>query len=494
MLLLFELKKIIKRLSFWGIVGIVVAAALISMSVTLIFFRKEPAKADCRNAYANLSAQLQSNSWQTNSAGQKGLKDDFENKLGEFHTAYRELNTVTSTGVSADTEFADAYLKFLTFADAFEAVIPQYWLFHTGTYKAAEIEVDTLYGFFVEHNLPLLNAYWEELTLFNVLKNMLPRELTDGQLAELNELIARLNNGSDGSTAYINAAYKILHNNYALSLDANFNRNLAEYTDFEHYNKDTAKAEITLNEYLIEKNLYDTTAHAFVFGDIYNGSNTVSLFDFIFTNLEIIGIPLAIIAIIFMSCAFFTDIYTQTIIESVSSRRRRISVIISKILAVWLAMIFVIVALTAIYTVVGILGFGAAANADIAALFNNKTPFVMKQVNYFVLYLLSILFKLSVFMLAAGLFSLSRARPTVIVGLSLAVTTAIILCNALLGASIFYQFVPLLAIEPIKYAGAELFMSPMPTAFNILYTLPVMAVFAAVGFFQLVYNFSKKDF
>jgi hypothetical protein len=195
-----------------------------------------------------------------------------------------------------------------------------------------------------------------------------------------------------------------------------------------------------------------------------------------------------------MSCAFFTDIYTQTIIESISSRRRRISVVISKILAVWLAMIFVILTLTAVYTVVGIFVFGAAANADIAALFSNKTPFVMSQVNYFVLYIISLLFKLSVFMLSAGLFSLSRARPAVIVALSLAVTAAIILCNALLGPFIFYQFIPLAALEPIKYFGAVLFMSPMPNAFNIWYTLPVMAAFVVVGFFQLVYNFSKKDF
>jgi hypothetical protein len=279
-----------------------------------------------------------------------------------------------------------------------------------------------------------------------------------------------------------------------VSLDENFDRNLAEYSGFSGYNPHTAQADITLNKYLLENNLYDSSSGAFKFGDIYNGNNNVSLFDFVFTNLEIIGVPLAILAIIFMSCAFFTDIYTQTIIESVASKRRRISVVISKISAVLLALVFVLLCLTAIYIAVGILIFKATIGADIVALFNNDTPVVWTQVNFLLLYLLSLLFKLSVFILAGGLFSLSKVRPNIIVGLSLLTAAAMLAANALLGGIIFYQFVPLLALEPIKYFGAVLFMSPVPVDFNILYTLPVLFTLVAVGFFQVVYNFSKKDF
>jgi Flp pilus assembly protein protease CpaA len=66
--------------------------------------------------------------------------------------------------------------------------------------------------------------------------------------------------------------------------------------------------------------------------------------------------------------------------------------------------------------------------------------------------------------------------------------------NALLGGFIFYQFIPLLALDPIKYFGAKLLMSPMPTDFHYLFTLPLFGALVIVGFFQLVYNFSKKDF
>jgi hypothetical protein len=277
-------------------------------------------------------------------------------------------------------------------------------------------------------------------------------------------------------------------------LDENHTRNLAEYAGFEEYDRNTAAAEVTLNEYLLANSLHDSSARAFTFGDIYNGSSTVSLFDFVFTNLEIVGVPLAIITIIFMSCAFFTDIYTQTVIESVASRRRRISVVISKILAVWTAVTCVILGLIAIYTAVGILFADATVGADIVALFNNDTPLVWTQANYFLLYLVSLLFKLSVFMLPAGLFSLSRVRPSVIVSMSLLTVTAILLANALLGGMIFYQYIPILAVEPIKYFGATLFMSPAPTDFNILYTLPLLCAVVIVGFFQIVYNFSKRDF
>jgi hypothetical protein len=154
----------------------------------------------------------------------------------------------------------------------------------------------------------------------------------------------------------------------------------------------------------------------------------------------------------------------------------------------------VILGLVAVYTAVGIMFADATVGADIAALFNNDTPLLLTQANYFLLYLVSLFFKLSVFMLPAGLFSLSRVRPAVIVAMSLLVVTAILLANALLGGVIFYQYIPLLATEPIKYFGATLLMSPTPTDFNILYTLPLLSAVVIVGFFQIVYNFSKRDF
>ncbi|MDR1917392.1 MAG: hypothetical protein LBQ05_00180 [Christensenellaceae bacterium] len=496
MLLLFELKKIVRRISLFGILGFIIVTAMISVAITLLFFNDKPENISYRTQYAELTAQLDIGTWNAHRPTQSAIKFS----LDEFHTAYKQLNTVASiNGTDSPLYIAaknSATQKFTIIKEEFENLEPEYWLIFTGDLQKLTAATEILTDFYItgEISLAQMNTEWETLKLSSIIDNMVVQELSSAQLYELNELTTRLNDSDDGGNAYINCAYRLLYNSYALELDENTARNLAEYTGFNEYNHNAAVAAVTLNEYLLANNLYDSSAHPFTFGDIYNGNNTVSLFDFIFTNLEIVGVPLVIITIIFMSCAFFTDIYTHTIIETVASRRRRISVIISKIFAVWVATFCVILGLIAIYVTVGILFTDATVGADIVALFNNDTPLVWTPANYFALYLLSLLFKLSVLMLSAGLFSLSRVRPSIIVGLSLLIAMAILLANALLGGIIFYQYIPILALEPIKYFGATLFMSQMPTAFNILYTFPILGAVVVVGFFQIVYNFSKRDF
>jgi hypothetical protein len=490
MLLLYELKKILKRITVWGFLGFILAVAAVSLLVTHLLFNNKPARVDHSADYAELKQQIEN--WDIN----KTNRADLKTALDEFHNAYKVMNAKAATGVNYGAELSAAKSKFTIFATRFAAIQPEYWFIRPNELESLKNGMTTLRGFYIEERISLaaVNTEWETIRLSNVIDNMFVQELPPAQLDELNGIIAELDANDDNSVSYINCAYQVLYNNYALLLDKNFDGNIFHFTNFTDYNPDTATAAVTLNNYLLEKGLHDNSAHAFAFGDIFNTNNSISLFDFIFTNLEIAAIPLAIIAIIITASAFWTDIHTNVIIETVASRRKRAAIVLTKIFASLIAILGVLLSLILIYTLSGTLLFDATVTPNIVALFNNRTPMVFTPANYFAFYILSLIFKLFVFMLGAGLFSLSKSAPIFVVGFSLLAALLMILTNALFGPVIFYQYVPLLALEPIKYFGAKLFMSPMPTQFNILYTLPLLGALVIIGFFQLVWNFAKKDF
>jgi hypothetical protein len=210
--------------------------------------------------------------------------------------------------------------------------------------------------------------------------------------------------------------------------------------------------------------------------------------------MELAVIPLIILSTVLAAAAFFTDIHQNTIITALSARRGRRSIAVSKLSAVLIAAAGAALVLTAAYTIIGILFYNAGAADPTAYLFNGTEPAVMTSVNYYTVYFLSLILKLSVFIITAGLFSLSKAEPLYAVGLTLLTAIMIILTNAIFGGFLFYQFIPILAIDPINYFGATLFLSPMPPEFNILYTMPLFFAIVAVAIWQLIYNFRKRDF
>ena len=93
-----------------------------------------------------------------------------------------------------------------------------------------------------------------------------------------------------------------------------------------------------------------------------------------------------------------------------------------------------------------------------------------------------------------GLFSFTKTKPFVIIGFTTLVCIAVVALNFFLGGFWFYQFVPLLGLDPIRYFGAELLLAPMPSTYNILFTFPVMLVITIILYWILIRKFRSHDF
>jgi ABC-type transport system involved in multi-copper enzyme maturation permease subunit len=468
----------LKRIPIIGIGIFIAVVAAVTVSVSGAAFETKYSPVDNTVKYNTLKTTILN--WGTEAA-QENIVDSFN----EFRQKYRELNDSTYDSTETVNKYNAAKTDFNAFKTQYNNMGQIYWLIHKDHFVELDAMLGVLTTFFANTYSTAdevidglkINLQWSGGSILDILGNMYLQKLTNKQLAELNTITA---------LPPSNEAYEVLYNTYAAYIDETFEGFLADYIGFENYNRFDADGKAALNRYIIDNNLQGKYSNAFSFGDVTNTAIGVSLFDYVFNNMEMATVPLILIVIILTACVFFTDIEQNTIIMTLSTRRRRTGVVLSKLLAVFVTTVAVTVCLSLIYIACGLVFYNAAVAEPIVCLFNGASPTVITQVNYFVIYILSLLFKLSVFIAGAGLFSLSKADPKIIVGATLLVAIAIILSNALLGG--------IVGIDIIKYFGATLFMSPTPKVSWMIYTLPVVAAAVAVAFWQLLHNFRKKDF
>lgn len=497
MLFIYEMKKILKRISPLIIVVFILAVAAVTIITSASAFNTPPTPVDHTPAYTALQAKIAQ--WD------EPRQEEISTAFSTFYDKYKDLNAATynhpdllvtkynETRTAFQDFYAVYYKRFINDGNTDQTT--NYLLVrreYIRDLNAIMVKLDTFLTGEKDADAILkglaINAEWKGVTTQAILNNIFVQRIAPADLAALKEFCQTHTPSND--------AYDYVYNQYLLAVakSSQYTGSLSDYDGFTDYvDAATSTRAITLAAYRLA-HPENAFTHAFAFGQIYNNTPQVSIMDFIFTNLEMATIPLLILVIILATCAFFTDTYQRTIITTLAATRKRTSVIIVKTLAVFTLTLMALLLFTGIYAVSGVLFFNGTLAPDILFLLNGTTAVVMSQLNYFVLYFLSLLFKILPFIAICGLFAFAKANPWVIVGGTIAVSSVVILCNGLLGGFWFYQFIPLLALDPIRYLGAELFFAPTPPTFNIWYTLPVMLVIIVYLYWQLIHNFKRKDF
>lgn len=500
MLFGYEFKKIWRRVSPILLIVCLVGIAAVTMLTSLIAFNHVPATpTDVDVEYAALADKI--NHWDLNR--QLQASKAFDN----FYAAYKHLNTDTATASDAViiSDYQSARNAFENFySDYYHQLTSasDYLLVKGDDITALDDVLIKLDAFFVpelENATAIrkglkINATWEAANIETVLSNLQIQIMTDENLTTLQQFFT--NHPANIPDQNYHDAYDYAVNYYWLSIDHHtpHDENLNQYQGFTDYqNQDASTQAIITAEYRLN-HPDQNFAQPFAFGKIYNNGVTISLLDFVFTNLEMAAIPLLLLVIIVATAAFFTDTYQNTIITAVAATKNRTLVIVNKALVVLTLSVVGLLLFTALYLISGWLFFQGTLTNDILFLFNGRSPIVMSAINYLVLYLVGLVFKILPFIALAGIFSLAKTKPIIIVGSTLAVIAILVLVNALLGGFAFYRFMPWQALDPLRYCGATLFISPTPAGSNLWYTFPVMWLLVIYLYWQLVHNFRHRDF
>ena len=512
MLFGYELKKIMKRVLPLLVIFILLAVATTTMVITACAFNHAPVDSfDPAQAYQELADQI--TGWDIE------RQDNLATSFNDFYDNYKKLNRSATYGDDDLVKnYNAAYQAFQTFYTKYympfihptgQDQIANYLLVRGNYISKLDTIITRLGKYFdtersdddskqIIQNLYQINTAWKGADIQEIFQNILVQNITEDDLTNLQNFIKQYP-ANQPDYDYTNA-YDSLHNQYYLALhqclkqQENYSGNLADYNHYQDYQgvAITQRAIQTAN-YRLKYDAQDY-AEPFAFGKIFNHTTNVSLFDFVFTNLEMAAIPLLLIVIIWGTCAFFTDTYQNTIITSLTASKRRTPVLLTKICVTLTLGILALLCFVGIYIAGGLIFFHAAIGPEILFLANGITPTLISPINYFVLYVLNLVWKMFPFIAICGLFSFSKTKPMVIVGTTLLIFIAIILCNALLGSFSFYQFIPLQALDPIRYSGAQLFISPTPPVYNFWYTFPILLMINVGLYWQLIYNFRHRDF
>lgn len=511
MLFGYEMKKVWRRVSPLLVLIVLLVTAVATVAVTKIFFDNKPVENPDVNAeYAALSTKIAG--WNDN-VNRNAIADAFD----KFYLAYKEMNASTLNGKNLVQNYnkagelfqkfyADYYQKYIykQTASKVENKIADYLLVQEKYINDFNQIMELFDKFFtdghqsgdaIKRGLKYTNTNWGDADLQNILDNLFfVQTIDDDTLNDLKDFFKK--HPADQGGYDQNTAYEYTLNRFWVSVatHSDYRGKLSDYWGFDEYSDvATSTRAYTLANYRLE-NAEDNFATPFAFGKIYNQGNQVSLFDFVFTNLEMAMIPVALLVMIWAACTFFTDNYQKTLITPVAVGKKRSTIIVTKMLVVMVLAAAALLILTGVYLTCGLLLFRAYISPDILFLLNGTKPMVMSAINYFAIYILNLVFKLLPLIAVCGLFSFTKTKPFVIVGFTILIYAAVMLLNLCLGGFGFYQFVPLMGLDPIRYFGAELLFAPMPSSYNIWYTFPVMLAITVILYLALIRKFRHHDF
>lgn len=507
MLFSYELKKLWRRVSPISVLIVLLVTSILTISISAVVFNKAPTTTvDVTAQYATLANKL--NNWNTTLN-----RESFAEAFNNFYADFKKMNTSTFNGDGLVEDYKTAQISFNKFyveyyqyyINGSQTNIANYLLVQKKYIKDLHNILTTLDGFFqadyltkdgIIQGLKYTNSAWEDADLETILEDLFyVQKIDENDLTKLKEFIAKYPTEQEGFD--YTDAYEYLTNQYwtAIESASTYTGHLSEYEGFSDY-KDavTSQQACKLAGYRLQHSEKDF-AQPFTFGNIFNQQgNQVSLFDFVFTNMEMAMIMVAILVMIWAASAFFTDTYQNTLITPITAGKNRSHIIVTKMMVVMLLAISTILIFTGIYLTAGVLIFRAYVSPDILFLFNGTTTVAMSAINYYVIYFLSLFFKLLPLIAVCGLVSFAKAKPFIIIGLTTLVYIIVATLNYCLGGFSFYQYVPLLALNPINYLGAQSMLSTMPNTFNLWYTLPPMLAITVILYLLLIQKFRHHDF
>jgi len=507
MLFGYEMKKIWRRVSPLLVLIVLAVTAVATVTITAIFFNRTPtAQADVSTQYAALESKIKN--WNDTLD-----RSAFATTFDKFYNDYKTMNASTLYDLdklvdnynTAKTSFANFYWDYYRhYIYDNNQHIDDYLLVRANyidKFDEILLQLDSFFDITEPTNdkiitaLKTTNTAWEDATLQTILDNLFfVQKITNEDLTVLQTFFNE--HPANQPTVNYNTAYDYALNRYwlAISASSTYVGNLSEYTGFSDYQDVTTSTRACqLAEYRLTHGDEDYAA-PFAFGNIFNNSSQVSLFDFIFTNMEMAMLPMALLVMIWAACTFFTDNYQRTMIATVAAGKKRSTIILTKMSVILTLTAVGLLLLTGIYAVSGVLFFKAYVSPDILFLFNGTKAMTMSAINYFAIYFLDLIFKLLPLIAVCGLFSFAKNKPFVIVSLTTLICIIVVALNACLGGFAFYQFVPLMGLDPLRYFGAHLLLAPMPVTYNIWYTFPAMFAITVILYWILIHTFRRHDF
>jgi ABC-type transport system involved in multi-copper enzyme maturation permease subunit len=293
----------------------------------------------------------------------------------------------------------------------------------------------------------------------------------------------------------VSCEYLALHIKIMQSKNVN---GIAKFQGFRTFNNAAARDRIAvLGKIMADgKTTYDFSA-PFTFGAVINKTTGTTPQDFIFNNLELVTIPLIILAGLVVIFCIFDDIKKNTILAPLVSTQSRRKIILAKLFACAITIALVITVFSLLYFVTALALTGGGVSAPSVIIGFGGKAFTMPPTVLLFIYLFSLFFKLVFCASIVALFCINAKTLTGILVKSGPIVAFLILLNVFFSfvfSVAFYQYLPLLALDFAGYFGVGYMLSRHLFSVVIWYTLPIMLIALTAIIITTVVKFTKRDF
>lgn len=278
---------------------------------------------------------------------------------------------------------------------------------------------------------------------------------------------------------------------------------LSRFIGFENFNSYELSEELVKVDYFLTNNLIeDEVSNVFMFNT--NSSSSTNAFDYMYFSMEVISIFIVAFTVI-IGAGMISKEYSDGTIKLLAIRPyKRSKIIFAKICAtLFISFLFVLIALI-MSTIIGIIIYGISF-PTMLVVFNASVAFTLPVWVVFLIYLLCLMIKISIYALLA--IAISTIFKSYVV--SVCVSSGLYLLNIILtfisnGAS-WLKFNPFASLDLFKYFGGSfistsnssnitsLFYSPVFADTNIWVSVSVILIFTVLLNTLIFTIFKKRD-
>ena len=301
--------------------------------------------------------------------------------------------------------------------------------------------------------------------------------------------------------SYLNVSIK---NSVLLEISNHYSDStLSNYLGFENFNSYELSENRARSDYYLENNLIEEEiSNVFMFNT--NSSTTTNAFDYMYFSMEVISIFIVAFTVI-IGAGMISKEYSDGTIKLLAIRPyKRSKIMLAKIMAtLFISFLFVMIAVI-MSTIIGIIIYGITF-PSMLVVFNAQVTFTLPIWVVFLIYLLCLIIKISIYSLLA--IAISTIFKSYVV--SVCVSSGIYLLNIILtfvsnGAS-WLKFNPFANLDLFKYFGGSfisntnssnitsLFYSPVFADTSIWLSITIILVFAVVLNILIFTIFKKRD-
>ena len=273
--------------------------------------------------------------------------------------------------------------------------------------------------------------------------------------------------------------------------------NITRFRGFASFNRPATKDRLAVLGVLIDeqKSIFDYST-PYKYGSILHEPTGTSGMDFVFNNLELISIPLIILACLVVVFCIFYDIKKDTIIGSLVGPKSRRQVLTAKLLACTIAIALIIGIFGILFFLTATIITGTATAPTILTAFGG-TAIKISPCLLLMVYLLSLFFKMLFFASITALICINAKSIIPILIIVGSIIAAIILLNVfftIVWPFVFYQHLPFIALDFAGFFGIGFMLSNHLASTFIWFTLPVMIIIWCVIIGATYRRFNRRDF